>query len=155
MYQSLVDPHPRSRAFLGVPVLLLCLILCSSGAAARDARVRIALQAAPLPQSLIEFARQADLSLVFATASVPQTARPALAGNIDPREALRQLLEGTGLVAEFLGERVVSIGPECADTTRCATTPPTEAEAPLIDTREIEQTIVRERLLTGSHAGEV
>ncbi len=151
MSQPLVDPNPCSRASPGAPVLLLCLILCSSGAAARDARVRIALQAAPLPQSLIEFARQADLSLVFATASVPQTARPALAGNIDPREALRQLLEGTGLVAEFLGERVVSIGPECADTTRCATTPPTEAEAPLIDTREIEQTIVRERLLTGSH----
>ncbi|MBK7730349.1 MAG: TonB-dependent receptor [Gammaproteobacteria bacterium] len=151
MSQSLVNPNSLSGPSSCVPALLLCLMLCSTGVAAREARVAITLQAAALPQSLIELARQADLSLVFATASVPLTPRPAMTGIIEPREALRRLLQGTGLVAEFLGERVVSIGPECADAVSCTATPATDTGIERMDTREIEQTIVRARLLTGSH----
>jgi iron complex outermembrane receptor protein len=141
--------HARCRRALG---LLLGVTLGTAALADAGAAVNFAVPATTLPAALIELARQADLSLVFATASVPRRATPAITGMLSPREALSRLLEGSGLVPAYLADRVVSIGPACASATDCAVTGPAgSAAGGEVDSREIEQIIVRERLRTGSH----
>ena len=140
---------PRRRA-LG---LLLGISLATAVLADTEARVQFAVPASTLPAALIELARQAQLSLVFATANVPSNPTVAITGTLSPRQALERLLEGSGLVPAYLGDNVVSIGPPCnsaADCAPAAAQPGTEAER-YVDARVIEQIIVREQLRTGSH----
>ena len=142
---------PRRRS---APGLLLGVALAAGALADDGGTVNFALPATTLPAALIELARQADLSLVFATASVPDRPAPAISGTLSPREALSRLLAGSGLVPAYLGDRVVSIGPACSGAADCAPAGADTAGGAApgeVDSREIEQIIVRERLRTGSH----
>lgn len=133
----------------------LGLALAFGAAADTDTPMEFAVPAGTLPAALIELAHQADLSLVFATANVPRHPVPALTGRLSAREALQDLLAGTGLVPVYVGRNVVSIGPACngapcANATADPAPAAEQATAHVVDARVIEQTIVRERLLTGS-----
>ena len=106
---------PRRRA-LG---LLLGISLATAVLADTEARVQFAVPASTLPAALIELARQAQLSLVFATANVPSNPTVAITGTLSPRQALERLLEGSGLVPAYLGDNVVAIGPPCNSAADC------------------------------------
>ena len=135
--------------------LLLGISLATAVLADTEARVQFAVPASTLPAALIELARQAQLSLVFATANVPSNPTVAITGTLSPRQALERLLEGSGLVPAYLGDNVVSIGPPCNSAADCAPAPaaaqPGTEAARYVDARVIEQIIVREQLRTGSH----
>ena len=135
--------------------LLLGISLATAVLADTEARVQFAVPASTLPAALIELARQAQLSLVFATANVPNNPTVAITGTLSPRLALERLLEGSGLVPAYLGDNVVSIGPPCNSAADCAPAPaaaqPGTGAERYVDARVIEQIIVRGQLRTGSH----
>ncbi|THF59442.1 TonB-dependent siderophore receptor [Pseudothauera rhizosphaerae] len=71
------------------------------------APVEVSIAAQPLGQALNELARQADLQLLFPPALVAGKTAPAVAGKLTPREAVDQLLAGSGLVATQEGPAIV------------------------------------------------
>ncbi len=127
--------HPPRRAcatclcILQVALLLLLLLggAARQTAAAQDhASAAIAIaQAAndtttkrafridpqPLPAALEEFARQAGLR-VRADTEVPVVRSPGVVGRLAPPEALRRLVEGTGLVARVVDDQTLAVQQE-------------------------------------------
>lgn len=63
----------------------------------------------PVGDSLIAFAQQANLTLIFPFERVEGMQSAAVYGQFSPQEALHKLLEGTGLEATFSNKGVVSI----------------------------------------------
>ncbi|MDR2327756.1 MAG: TonB-dependent siderophore receptor [Acidovorax sp.] len=71
----------------------------------------VAFQLAPQPlaQALNQWARQSGMQLLVQQAQVAGKTSPAVTGHLSPRDALAQLLAGSGLQASFDGN-VVTIG---------------------------------------------
>lgn len=60
-------------------------------------------------ESLIEFARQADLTIIFPYAKVKNSKSNALGGNFTVQQGINKLLENTDLIAEFDAQNVLTI----------------------------------------------
>ena len=58
---------------------------------------KFAVPAQPAVTAIPELARQAQLQIIAPAGSLEGINTPAIAGEMDAREALRKLLEGTGL----------------------------------------------------------
>ena len=71
--------------------------------------VALDLPARPLDAALTALADQAELQLLFDSSQVPDQQAPALRGEYTPREALRRLLEGSGLTYRFTGADTVTL----------------------------------------------
>ncbi len=67
------------------------------------------ISAQPLSSALLDFAAQANLSLLVRKQDTRDKKSPDLKGNLYPREALGRLLEGTGLGFEYIDSRTVSV----------------------------------------------
>ncbi len=92
-------------------------------AAPRDFR----LPAKPLATALVDFAVQADVSINAGAARACRRLSNAVAGRMEPTEALRRLLDGTGCGFEFIDARTVRIRPVTsgvAAPARAPTPPP-------------------------------
>lgn len=107
----------RAARFNPVPLALAAAIaaalagfvpnaLAQTGAAAPVA-ITVSIPAQPLAQALNELARQANLQMSFPAALVAGKAAPAVAGRLTARQALNQLLAGSGLAAAIDGQAVV------------------------------------------------
>ena len=68
--------------------------------------VAFQLVSQPLAQALNQWARQSGMQLLVQQAQVAGKTAPALAGHFSPRDALEQLLAGSGLQARFDGQVV-------------------------------------------------
>ncbi|RAK52669.1 TonB-dependent receptor domain-containing protein [Phenylobacterium deserti] len=100
------------------------LLACCAGAALMTAHAAaaqgaerpgpIAIDSQPLGSALTALARQADVQVLFAPSLVRGRQAGRVSGNFEPREALRQLLVGTGLRATPTGERTYTITAETA-----------------------------------------
>ena len=75
------------------------------------ARQRFDLRAQPLPDALTEFARHAGLRVTFDAAALRGVRSSAVAGTFTVPEALRRLLDGTGVTARFRDLQTVVVGP--------------------------------------------
>jgi hypothetical protein len=62
--------------------------------------------------TLGEFIRQTGLQVLFETDAVRDHTTRAVRGRFDAAEALRLMLEGSGLVFEFINERTIAVRPE-------------------------------------------
>ncbi|MGC3981859.1 MAG: TonB-dependent receptor [Steroidobacteraceae bacterium] len=80
---------------------VLSLVLCFPAAAMNRMSFNVAQQSAD--KALIEFARQAELQMLFPTERINQFTTHALQGNYSIEEALTLLLRDTGLSAELSG----------------------------------------------------
>ena len=108
----------RSKRACWPPLLL---VLWTLGAAAApppatsslDAAVAIELRSQPLGEALRRLAKQANLQILFDAALVTGRSAPAIRGNLTPRSALDELLQGTGLEAWEQAPGVVVI--RCRD----------------------------------------
>jgi outer membrane receptor protein involved in Fe transport len=69
------------------------------------------LPAQPLSESLLQVGRAAGLEIGFSPDALAGMNAAALRGDYEPHDAIRRLLEGTGLVADRLAPGVVVIGP--------------------------------------------
>jgi len=115
------NPFPASRltANLMRPVLLLALLLAvlpawgQAQSAPANASRAFDIPAGPLDRALNAFADQAGWTLAVDGELTAGKQSPGLEGDFTPREALRRLLEGTGLAARLAnGSATVVRAPE-------------------------------------------
>jgi outer membrane receptor protein involved in Fe transport len=105
-------------------VLIRCFALTMLGAQAfADPTLRhFDIQTQAAPSALNAFARQADITLVFASALVDRHQMVGIKGDFTVLEALRKLLEGTGLSFTQVSATTIAIS---AETKAEQTHPPT------------------------------
>jgi hypothetical protein len=75
-------------------------------------RLRVEIGAGTAAVTLAEFIRQTGLQVLFEADAIRGHNTRAVAGQLDVQEALRVMLEGSGLVFEFINERTVAVRPE-------------------------------------------
>jgi len=107
-----------------VAVLLRCLALTMLGTQAfADAALRhFDIQTQATASALNEFARQADITLVFSSALVAKHQTPGLKGDFTVLEGLRKLLDGTGLSFTQVSATTIAISAQ-PQATRTGTAP--------------------------------
>lgn len=75
-------------------------------------RLRVEIEAGTAAAALAEFIRQTGLQVLFEADAIRGHNTRAVTGQLEAQEALRVMLEGSGLVFEFINERTVSVRPE-------------------------------------------
>src|SRR5690606_35975057 len=78
-------------------------------ATAQSAATSFNIRSAPLSQSLLEFGRQAGISVAVDQSLTSGLRGRAVSGDLPVGEALDRLLVGTGLTAEFAGPNAVRL----------------------------------------------
>ena len=101
-------PGSRCRRIL---VLIRCLglTMIAVQAIADDALRHFDIQSQGAASALTEFARQADITLVFASSLVAQHQSVTVRGDFTVIEALRRLLDGTGLAFKQISATTIAI----------------------------------------------
>ena len=95
-------------------VFIRCLALTMVGAPAyaNNAMRHFDIQAQPAASALTEFARQADITLVFSTILVENHQTVSVRGDFTVQDALRKLLEGSGLTFTQVSDTSIAINLE-------------------------------------------
>ncbi|HEX6911646.1 MAG TPA: TonB-dependent siderophore receptor [Longimicrobium sp.] len=93
------------------------------------ARIRFNIPAQPLANALSQFSRQAAVRVELDVAGAAGARSQALAGTFTPAEALRRLLEGSGLAARFADESTVRVARAGGEDRTYALTPVTVVAA--------------------------
>ena len=100
MNPSITSPlSAGKRSAARALVVALALGLASIVSAAEPAKRSFNVPAADAEKSLKVFSEQARLEVLFPTALVSGVRTQPVSGDLPPREALTQMLAGTGLVA--------------------------------------------------------
>ncbi|MNS26581.1 Ferripyoverdine receptor precursor [compost metagenome] len=100
----------RILAGAGCAALMIAAAAAPAGAAVAQAAVAsFNIRPAPLSQSLLEFGRQAGVSIAADRTLTAGLRGAAVSGDLPVGEALERLLAGTGLRAEFAGPTAVRI----------------------------------------------
>jgi iron complex outermembrane receptor protein len=90
----------------------LALTMVSAPAYADNAMRHFDIQAQPAASALTEFARQADITLVFSTILVENHQTVSVRGDFTVQDALRKLLAGSGLTFTQVSETSIAINLE-------------------------------------------
>lgn len=109
----------RLKPLLGLSTLALTIAL-STPAAAQPKRFHIPSEDAVT--AIPEFARQAGVQIIAPADALRGVRTPAVQGDLEPREALARLLQGTGLVVAGDDGRVITLHA----TPKEQTTPPAQ-----------------------------
>src|ERR1700722_9113485 len=118
----------RSRRFVALVGCLALALLGSHVYADTDTAVRhFDIQAQVAALALKEFARQADISLVFSSTVVAHRQTTGIRGDFTVIDGLRKLLDGSGLAFKQVSATTIAIN--IADTTSANTDPPGEDPA--------------------------
>lgn len=107
-----------ASAFTAKPLaaaMLLAAALCASPVHAGAPQLALDVAAAPLDQALNQLARQSGTQILFASDIASGRSAPALKGDFTVGEALRRLLDGTGLAVQAQGDRTFTIVPADGD----------------------------------------
>lgn len=80
-----------------------------SAAASEEARIAFDIPAQSLGDALRQFAERTGIQLGYSTELVAGRQSAAVRGSMTAREALKQLLAGTGITARFIDARTVSL----------------------------------------------
>ena len=72
----------------------------------------VQIEAGVATVTLAEFIRQTGLQVLFEADALRGHTTRAVRGRLEAREALRVMLEGSGLMFEFINERTVAVRPE-------------------------------------------
>src|SRR5580692_5776563 len=112
------------RASRRVVMLLRCLTLAFVGthAYADDALRHFDIQSQVASLALKEFARQADISLVFSSTVVAHHQTTGIRGDFTVIDGLKKLLDGSGLSFKQVSATTIAIN--AATTTNAAKDPP-------------------------------
>src|SRR5712692_3873481 len=100
------------RRRLAVLVRFLALTMLGAQAFADPTLRHFDIQAQATASALNEFARQADITLVFASALVDKHQMVGIKGDFTVLEALRKLLDGTGLSFTQVSATTIAISAE-------------------------------------------
>lgn len=75
-------------------------------------RLRVEIDAGTAAVTLAEFIQQTGLQVLFEADAIRGHNTRAVTGQLEAHEALRVMLEGSGLVFEFINERTVAVRPK-------------------------------------------
>ncbi|GLK89750.1 TonB-dependent siderophore receptor [Pseudomonas turukhanskensis] len=108
MYNLQLSPlaaavHKKTRALLSPTLLVLAL---GSSQLATAEPVALDIPAQSLVGALNALAQQADLQLLYSPDAIKNLRTQPLKGNLEPAQALNQLLQGSGLTYELNGNSV-------------------------------------------------
>ena len=106
--------NPASRSARWLPLALaLAVNVALPLAQAEQAAGNIHIQAQPLGAALTQLGQQTSLQVFFDPQLVAGKQAPAVDGNLSPEQALRQLLQGSGLEYS-IDEDSVTLSPAAA-----------------------------------------
>ena len=94
------------ESLVAVGVALLCAV--AHGQSTPDP-VTLDIPSQRMQDALNALAKQSGLQVVFAVRSVEGKVAPRIRGSYTPEGALKELLSGTSLSYEFIGERIIAI----------------------------------------------
>nr|WP_312811865.1 TonB-dependent receptor [Brevundimonas sp.] len=97
------------RMMAGASCVALALAASPMAAYAQSAVASFDIRPAPLSQSLLEFGRQAGISISADRALTNGVQSRPVSGSMPVERALEQLLDGTGLKAQFYGPNTVRL----------------------------------------------
>ena len=101
---------PSRRVMLmGASALLLSLLPGGHSDAAEPEKVSLRISAGNAPATLAEFVRQTGLQVLFDFDAVRHSITREVEGDLDAREALALMFEGSELTFEFINTRTVAI----------------------------------------------
>jgi len=101
-----------SRAlYAGVFATAFCLSMSSNAWAQSEAPLQFDIPAQPMSAALKNFADQAGVQMLYRSEAVSNLMARSVRGSLDRRQALQQLLEGTGLEAVYSADDAVTIRP--------------------------------------------
>jgi len=150
--------HVRLRLAVGSvvsPVALLAAIVAGP-AAAQDQVVTFRIPAQPLSASLLMVGRQGRLSVLAGQDLISGRIAPAVSGEMTARQALAQVLAGSGLTAEFVSGGAVRIAPSRAGRSRPAAEPRPVLPGALtpweVEVSEVEPLVVTGTAIRGRSA---
>lgn len=98
--------HPGFRPRL---VAWAAGLLLAGSVFAQEAPKAISINAQPLDKAIAALARQTGAQIVYATAAVEAKSAPAVRGTLTVREALQQLLAGSGLVLRAQDDQTFTV----------------------------------------------
>ena len=99
------------RRRLAATSALLAALAMAPAAFAQEAVTRFSVPAQPLGQALLQLSQQARVSIAAPQNLVAGKRSNAVQGELSARDALSQLLDGSGLTAEFVSTDAVRIVP--------------------------------------------
>jgi outer membrane receptor protein involved in Fe transport len=110
--------HRSIVGILRAGVLAAALGLCVSGTAIAQASdpATFDIPQQPLPAALKAFAEQSGMQLLYRPETLHGTTFHALNGKLDKRQALRMLLDGSGLEAVYSTENAATIRPRSRES---------------------------------------
>jgi len=103
--------HPRRRMLAGAAFTAVGLLMRSVAAASRASKRSVDIKAGSAATTLAEFVRQTGLQVLFEFDAIRDHSTRAVNGRFDAAEALGLMLEGSGLIYEFVNERTVTVRP--------------------------------------------
>src|SRR5436305_1789825 len=90
---------------------IVSVMLCTSTwALDLNQRKQFDIPAQKLSMALVEFSRQANAPIVSSTPDVERFASPGVTGRMSLKEALRALLQGTGLDIRITESGAIAVG---------------------------------------------
>jgi len=108
--------NPSRRALLRTALGFAVAAPLEAGTKARKLSVEIAAGNALV--TLGEFIRQTGLQVLFETDAIRDHRTRAVRGEFDAAEVLQLMLEGSGLIFEFINERTIAVRPELTPAAR-------------------------------------
>src|SRR6185312_10023031 len=107
------DEHQRllETRFRAIAALLLTAWLAGPQPASADPAVEFHVASGDASRTLNEFVRQAGLQLLFDYTVVQGRLTQAVEGRFEPRDALRRMLENTGLTFRLVNEHTLAVTP--------------------------------------------
>jgi iron complex outermembrane recepter protein len=75
-------------------------------------KLRLQIDAGIASVTLAEFIRQTGLQVLFETDAIHGHTTRAVSGQLNADEALRVMLDGSGLMFEFINERTIAVRPQ-------------------------------------------
>ena len=95
-----VESRRRGKAIIGVSLLFVWIVLSSLGCARSGDRCRFDVPAGRADSTLMQFAKQANVEIIYDAEAVGKATTNAVLGEYSPSDALLRMIAGTGLVVE-------------------------------------------------------
>jgi outer membrane receptor protein involved in Fe transport len=104
-----IDRPGPSRCLCLIAAAIFCVLGSQASVALAGSLKRFDIEQQSLSTALNEFARQSDRQILFSTAVANAKRTHGIRGDLEPEDALRQLLKGTGLTFRVTSDNTILV----------------------------------------------